>query len=82
VAERRTLINFQKLPPREKFLDREALETDIKDAIDKAERRLRDVAEKYRVTGWEPDMSVGSAGWDFDVLNNHIVKGTLTLRRE
>ena len=71
----RTLINMQPLPPRAKTLDRAQVETDIREAMARSERRLYDQAVKYSVGGYtygEPEFTVES----------HIIIGKLRLERK
>jgi hypothetical protein len=76
----RTLVNFQPLPEREKMLDRDTIDADMRDALAKAEARLNSMAERYGVTGWSIDTNYGNNGYDYGIVN-HTVVGRLRLVR-
>jgi hypothetical protein len=78
--EGRTLLNFQPLPKRDRVLDREQVDTDIRDALAKAESRLNNMAQRYGVNGWQIDTDSGVNGYEFGVVD-HTVVGRLRLRR-
>ena len=80
MAESRTLINFQPLPPRKRALDRAQVDKDIREALAKAESRLIDQSRHLGVTGWRIDVDYGSDGFDYGIVN-HTVVGRLRLVR-
>ena len=74
VVTARKLISMEPLPRRAKFLDRDQVDRDIRDAIAKLDRKLYDRASGYSVGGYE----WGEPEYD---VQNHIVIGTLRLER-
>lgn len=71
VSEGRTLLIFEELPPRKTVLNRAQIDTDVREAMAKAERRIRDVASTYHVRGWH---DVG------DIEYKHPQKGLISAK--
>lgn len=80
--EARTLINMQKLPQRDRLLDRATAEEDVKEAIERCANKLRLRAQVYHVTGWHEDASVGEGGFTFDFSQSGTVVGSLRMVRD
>ena len=76
MAEGRTLVNFQPLPPRAGVLDRAQADADIREACAKAEAKLTEMSRRYGITGWV----IADDGWEFGVVS-HTVVGKLRLVR-
>jgi hypothetical protein len=72
VTEGRTLLIFEVLPKREKFLDAEQAEKDIREAMAKAEAKLRDRAQHWHIMGWT---EVG------DIDYSHPSKGVIAAKQ-
>lgn len=70
----RTLVNFQPLPPRERALDRDQIDRDIRQAMAECERKLFDRATRYSVGGY----TYGDVEFD---LQGHTIIGKLRLER-
>lgn len=71
MTEARTLLIFEQLEPRKSFLDAVQVEVDVRDAMAKAERRLRDRASHWHLTGW---VDVG------DIEYTHPAKGLIAAK--
>ena len=80
MSEARILLNFQPLPPRKRTLDRAQVDTDIREALAKAESRLIDQSRHLGVTGWKIDVDYGTNGFEYGLVQ-HTVVGRLRLVR-
>lgn len=72
----RRLVARESLPERATSAERIArMESDVREAAQKVERRLRDYAQRYVVSGWTADED---SEW---VMTGRTVVGTLVIRR-
>lgn len=71
----RTLISFEKLPPRTAVLDRIKVDTDIRATMDVLTARLNDRAQQYVVGGFV------AAEPEFEHAGDHTLVGKLLLER-
>lgn len=78
--EGRTLLTMQPLPPRAGVLDRQQVDTDIREACAVVEARLTDMSQRYGVNGWEIDRDYGSNGFEYGIAQ-HTIVGRLRLKR-
>lgn len=73
----RVLIAFEPLPKRLTAQERVAtLDADVREAAGKVERRLRDRAATYHVTGWTEAENA-----DYDIAERTVI-GSLRITRE
>lgn len=76
MSEGRSLISFEKLPPRDGALDRIQVDKDVREAMAVLERRLRDRAQTYSARGFQP---VGDV--DFAHGGDSTIIGSLRIAR-